>query len=224
MDNKKEKLSVIFDMDGVIFDTENMIFRIWGTVAGEYHLNGIEEVIKLCIGTNAEATKKIVLEHMGSDFDYDGYKKIVSEKFHAECDRNGMPVKKGVYEILDYLKSVGAHIGMASSTRLAIVEKELDEAGLSDYFDVVCGGDQLKRSKPEPDIYLLAAKKLGVVPHDIFAVEDSYNGIRSAYAAEMRPIMVPDMLEPDDEMKAKSVAVLKDLCEVKRYLMDNNST
>ena len=114
-------------------------------------------------------------------------------------------------------------MGLASSTRLAVVTEELQQAGLYDYFQAVTGGDQLKRSKPEPDIYLTACEKLGVKPSDAYAVEDSYNGIRSSYSAGMMPIMVPDLLPPTEEMYEKSVVVLEDLVRVREWMEEKLS-
>lgn len=124
-------------------------------------------------------------------------------------------------ELLQYLKEEKIPVGLASSTRLAAVEEELKQAGLYDYFRVVVGGDQLKRSKPEPDIYLMACEKMGISPENAYAVEDSYNGIRAAYSAGMMPIMVPDLLPATEEMREKSIAVFDDLLQVKRFLLND---
>ena len=94
----------------------------------------------------------------------------------------------------------------------------MDQDGLTGYFDVVIGGDLLKRSKPEPDIYLMACRELGVEPGQAYAIEDSYNGIRSAHAAGMHPIMVPDLMPPTDEMRQKSVVICADLYETKKFI------
>lgn len=123
-------------------------------------------------------------------------------------------------ELLQYLKEEKIPVGLASSTRLAAVEEELKQAGLYDYFRVVVGGDQLKRSKPEPDIYLMACEKMGISPENAYAVEDSYNGIRAAYSAGMMPIMVPDLLPATEEMREKSIAVFDDLLQVKRFFVE----
>ena len=130
-------------------------------------------------------------------------------------------MKTGVRELLSYLKKNSIPIALASSTRLEVVTQELKQAGLYEYFGVVMGGDQLKRSKPEPDIYLMTCEKLGVRPICTYAIEDSYNGIRSAYSAGMKPIMVPDMLPPTEEMREKSVVVLDDLLQVRDWFMAN---
>ena len=212
-----KKRAVIFDMDGVIFDSERLILDCWEQVAEKYHFTNIREVCIDCIGTNKVRTKEIVCAYYGESFPYDEYSKEVSGLFREYIQTKGLPVKKGVEELLQYLQDKRIPIGLASSTRLAVVEEELCQAGLYDYFQVVMGGDQLKRSKPEPDIYLLTCEKMGVLPERVYAIEDSYNGIRSAYSAGMMPIMVPDILQADEEMKEKSIAVLEDLFQVKYY-------
>ncbi len=218
MDIKKK--AVIFDMDGIIFDSERLILDCWEKVGEKYHFSGIREVCIDCIGTNSVKTREIISSYYGESFPYDEYKKEVTGLFREYVQTKGLPVKKGVRELLQYLKAEKIPIGLASSTRLAIVEEELRQAGLYDYFQIVMGGDQLKRSKPEPDIYLLTCEKMGILPKYAYAIEDSYNGIRSAYSAGMMPIMVPDILQADDEMKEKSIAVLQDLFQVEQYFQE----
>lgn len=213
-----EKTVVIFDMDGVLFDSEQLVLDSWEKVGEKYGLADVRQTLTDCIGTNKEKTEEIVYEHYGKDFDYEKYSKEASVLFHEYVRENGLPVKKGVRELLQYLKEEEIPVGLASSTRLAVVEEELRQAGLYDYFRVVVGGDQLKRSKPEPDIYLMACEKMGVSPKNAYAVEDSYNGIRAAYTAGMMPIMVPDLLPATEEMYEKSIAVFDDLLQVIQFL------
>ncbi len=210
--------AVIFDMDGVIFDSERLVLVCWEKVSEKYGIQGIEEVFMPCIGTNAEKTKEVVLDRYGQDFPFEEFRKEASVLFHEDVNRNGLPVKKGVRELLEYLKEREIPTAVASSTRLEVVTGELKQAGLYEYFKAVMGGDQLKRSKPEPDIYLMTCEKLGVNPGQAYAIEDSYNGIRSSYSAGMKPIMVPDMLPATEEMLQKSIVVLDDLLLVKDYL------
>lgn len=212
--------AVIFDMDGIIFDSERLILDCWEKVGERHQFANIREVCIDCIGTNRVKTKEIVCGYYGEAFPYDEYSKEATALFREYVQANGLPVKKGVKELLQYLQAEGIPIGLASSTRLAVVEEELRDAGLYDYFQVVMGGDQLKRSKPEPDIYLLTCEKMGILPECAYAIEDSYNGIRAAYRAGMMPIMVPDILQADDEMHKKCVAVLQDLLQVKRYFQE----
>lgn len=209
--------AVVFDMDGVIFDSERLVLECWQKIAQEYGLSGMREAFMPCIGTNSVMTREIVLNYYGADFPYDEFRKKSSVLFHEIVDRGELPIKKGVRELMDYLREKRVTMAVASSTRLQAVTQELKQAGLYEYFQVVMGGDQLKKSKPEPDIYLMACEKLDINPADAYAIEDSYNGIRSSHSAGMRPIMVPDMLPPTEEMRGKSVAVLEDLLQVKEW-------
>lgn len=213
--------AVIFDMDGVIFDSERLVLACWQKVGEKYGFQGIDEAFMPCIGTNAVKTKEIVLDYYGPDFPYEDFRKEASVLFHEQVDCDGLPVKEGVRELLDYLKEQGIPAAVASSTRLEVVADELKQAGLYEYFKVVMGGDKLKKSKPEPDIYLMTCDKMEVIPGRAYAIEDSYNGIRSSYSAGMKPIMVPDMLPPTEEMRQKSVAVLDNLLAVRDYLVSN---
>lgn len=212
--------AVIFDMDGTIFDSERLVLDCWEKIGEKHNITGIREVFITCIGTNKVRTKEIVYEAYGDSFPYDEFSRESSALFHETVDRQGLPVKKGTREILEFLRGNRIPMGVASSTRVAVVTEELKQAGLYDYFQIVMGGDQLTNSKPAPDIYLLACAKMGVEPGSAYAVEDSYNGIRSAYRAGMRPIMVPDVLPATDEMRSMSIAVLEDLLQVKEYLAD----
>lgn len=137
--------------------------------------------------------------------------------FHEIADTEGIPVKPGAAELLQYLSEEKVPLGLASSTRLAVVTQELQAAGLYDYFQVVVGGDLLKNSKPAPDIYLMTCERMGALPENTYAIEDSYNGIRSAHSAGMRPVMVPDLTPATEEMRDLSVAVFEDLIQVRDY-------
>lgn len=206
--------AVIFDMDGVIFDTERLCLDSWKKVAKENGLTGIQEAFYKCIGTTMIQTKSIMMNHYGDQLDYESFREQASVYFHQEEAENGLPIKKGVLEILKLLREKEIPIGLASSTSKEVVEKELKDAGLYPYFQMIIGGDLLKRSKPEPDIYLFACKEMNVEPENTIAIEDSYNGIRSAYGAGMHPIMVPDLISPDEEMITKSDLIVKDLLEI----------
>lgn len=210
--------AVVFDMDGVIFDSEKLILDIWVELGEEHNIPDVEATMHKCLGVNATETKQIFLRDYGEDFPYDVYVKEASRRFHAKADNGELPMKPGVCELLHFLKEKGYIIGLASSTREASVRQELTDAGIIDYFDELVCGDMLKKSKPEPDIYLMACDKLGVAPQEAVAIEDSFNGIRSAYAAGMTPVMVPDIAQPDEEMKEKSFKIFASLLEVKEWL------
>ena len=210
--------AVVFDMDGVIFDSEALVIKTWKVVAEKYGFDDVETVCRQCLGTNAAATRQIFLDAYGEDFPYDDYKKEMSALYHMEAAGGNLPVKPGVREILEYLNREKIKTGLATSTREAVVRKELEEAGIIRFFDVIVCGDMVKRSKPAPDIYLEACRRLQARPEDSCAVEDSYNGIRAAYAAGMKPVMVPDLAEPTEEMENLAECILPSLHEVREYL------
>ena len=207
-------------MDGVIFDSERAIMETWIILAEKYGIEGIEEVFLACTGTNHEKTRQICLDAYGEDFPYEKYERESSEMFHDKYDGGRLPIKPGVFELLDYLKSTGVKIALASSSRRESVVRELTEGGVIDYFDEIVAGDMVSKSKPDPQIYLKACEAIGVAPEDCYAIEDSYNGIRSAAAGKLRPIMVPDLRPADDEMKSLAETVLDSLNDVITYLSE----
>lgn len=209
--------AVIFDMDGVIFDSETLVMKCWRKIGKEQHIPDIEKVVRECIGTTQYASEQIFKSHYGEDFDYESNRTEVSKRYIAHVRLKGVPMKLGIVELLEYLKAEGIKIGLASSTRKKRVEEQLDIAGLTQYFDVIVCGDMVTKSKPEPDIFLTCANQLEADPENVYVMEDSYNGIRAASRANMHPIMVPDLLMPTDEMHALSEEVLHDLLEVKQY-------
>ena len=165
-----------------------------------------------------EKTKETMFRFEGPDFPYEEFRKDTSNRFHEIEETEGLPVKKGARELLSWLKESGANVGLASSTRSETVIRQLTHAGLIQYFDVIVGGEMAKKSKPEPDIYLEACKRMGITPESAYGVEDSYNGMRSLHAAGLHPIMVPDLLEANEEMQSLAEVILPDLIEVRDYL------
>ncbi len=210
--------AVVFDMDGVIFDSERAVMNCWLELAQKYDIKDIEKPYFACVGTTMARTREIMLETYGADFPYDEYAKESSNIFHEKYDDGRLPMKPGVVELLSFLKSNGKRIALASSTRRETVIKELKWADIIEYFDVIICGDMVTRSKPAPDIFLKACQELGVSPENAYAIEDSYNGIRAAHAGGLRPIMVPDLLQADDEMRELSEHVCKSLNDVIDYL------
>lgn len=219
--------TVIFDMDGVIFDTENMFLACWHKISADYHLSGVDEVYRKVIGVHAEATKAIYMEYYGADFEYDKLCGLAAKLFHEKANTEGIPVKTGAAELLECLSQNADQVGLASSTDTHIVKKQLGEAGLLKYFKVIVGGDMVGKSKPEPDIFLKALSAMEsyvqttIPPAEVFAIEDSFNGVRAAHAAGMKVIMVPDIVKPDDEMREKTAQILPSLWEVKDFLQDS---
>jgi len=209
--------AVVFDMDGVLFDTERVCEKAWLAVAEERGLAGMKEVFPECIGLNANDSRRVVFRAYGEDFDYPKFRVETGNRFRDYIEQYGLPVKTGAEELLKWLKANGWRVGLASSTKRPTVMGHLEQAGFTDYFSAVITGDMIEHSKPQPDIYLLACGQLGVEPKEAYAIEDSPNGIRAAHRAGMIPLMVPDMIEPDEELRGLSAEVFKDLLEVLDY-------
>lgn len=212
--------AVVFDMDGVLFDTERLYMDGWEKVGRQRKLTAVGDVARQCIGLNANDTRAVVLQHYGQDFPYDEVCEEIREWVKKQIENNGLPMKPGVKKLLAYLAQTDLAVGLASSTRYASVINNLRGAGIIDYFSVIVGGDMVEHSKPCPDIYLLACRKLGVEPEDAYAIEDSPNGIRSAHAAGMKPLMVPDLIAPTPEIRELSHGVYENLTEVMYFLTD----
>ncbi len=207
--------AVIFDMDGVIFDSERAVYALWREMSEKYGFKNVDTPYFKSIGTNKDATRKIFLDFYGEDFPYDEYKKEQSAAYHKKYDGGKLPLKAGVFELLEYLKKEGYFTAVASSTRSEVVRNQIEDAHLAKYFDCIIGGDMVSKSKPEPDIFLKAAE--GFEFEEIFVIEDSFNGIRAAHNAGMKPIMVPDMIPPNDEMREKAATILPDLTAVLHF-------
>lgn len=210
--------AVVFDMDGVIFDSERAVMQCWKEVASRHNIPDIEKAVLACTGTTMVRTREIMLNLYGADFPYDEYARESSAIFHSRYDGGRLPMKPGVKELLSFLKEHGKKIALASSTRQQVVTDELRDAGIIGYFDRIICGDMVSRSKPAPDIFLKACEELNVSPSDSYAIEDSYNGIRAAHAGGLHPIMVPDLLPADEEMQSLAEIVLPNLTSVMEYL------
>ncbi|SMC31311.1 haloacid dehalogenase superfamily, subfamily IA, variant 3 with third motif having DD or ED/haloacid dehalogenase superfamily, subfamily IA, variant 1 with third motif having Dx(3-4)D or Dx(3-4)E [Oscillospiraceae bacterium] len=210
--------SIIFDMDGVIFDSEKAVFGLWKELAEKYGFPDIDEVYKRTVGVNSDSTRKIFFDHYGPDFPFDEYLREESQMYHSRYDDGRLPLKPDIERVLEYIKNRGYKIAIASSTRAELVKRQIENAGLIEYFDVIVGGDMVTRSKPHPDIFLEAAERLDAIPEETYVIEDSFNGIRAAHAGGFIPVMVPDMLPPDDEMKTKASFIFDTLREVESIL------
>ena len=216
----KQVQAVIFDMDGVIFDSERLVIECWQVIADKYNIPDIVEICMRVQGNNRVETAKRFREKYGNDFPYEIYKNEVTALFRERYGNGKLPLKPGVVEILTELKRKRVPLALASSTRTDIVKLELDEAHLLPYFDAVLGGDMAPRSKPEPDIFLAAAAALGAEPKCCYVLEDSYNGIRAAHRAGMHPIMIPDMQQPTEEIRGLAEVILDNLMATLEYLRE----
>lgn len=213
-------LSVVFDMDGVLFDTQRLYLLTWYDVGEIMGLSDIKEVAAPCMGMNRNDQKNYLRNHYGKDFDCTTFMEHKDRIFKEYINR-GIDLKPGCVEILKYLKSIGAKVALASSSKRESVMHNVTETGVIQYFDQIICGDMVEHSKPSPDIYFKACEALLVEPSKTFAVEDSYNGVRSAVAAGMKTIMIPDVAPPTKELDAIIYARYNSLLEFMDYLRRN---
>lgn len=213
MNNLKNVKAIIFDMDGVLLDSETVCDRTWKMAFNELGLEVNHSVLTACIGCNKTDSARIIREHLGQDFNSEKFLERTSYYFHQIEETEGIPLMPFVEEALEFL-SKKCVLCVASSTREESVKRMLTKAGIIKYFKTLTTGDMVVHSKPDPEIYLKACASIGMKPEDCIAIEDSYNGVRSGVAAGIRTIMVPDKLPPDEEMKTIAALICKDLGEV----------
>lgn len=201
---------IVFDMDGIILASETFSDRTWMAAAKERNLDINIDLINKCRGTNKNDTIEIFKKHDGESFDGEGFLSRTSELFHQIEEAEGIPLMHYSKEILEYLKPRYT-LALASSTRGPTVERQLRTAGVIDFFETRTTGDMVVHSKPDSEIYLMACKSVGLEPSECYAIEDSLNGIKSAYATGLKPIMVVDKIQPTDEIRKMCVAVFDSL-------------
>lgn len=215
---KKEivKKGAIFDMDGLLFDTERVYRSVWSSPAPEYIPEVNPEVAEAVCGTSGEHLEKI-LKNYYPGVDAKAYICYVLDKVE-ELLKQEVPKKPGCEEILSWLHEHGFGIAVASSSRRSLIESNLKIAGVFQYFDAIVSGAELKHSKPAPDIFLLAAEQLGLAPEECYVFEDGYNGIRAGAAAGCATIMIPDLSVPTEEMRILCAGIYPDLGEALKVI------
>ena len=211
--------AVIFDMDGTLLDTERLFIDEWVKAEGK-ETPELREALCAIIGVTREQAERILYEKLGGDYPYEERRIYVDKAFEAARNAGTLPLKPGAREILESLWQQGFKLALASSTIREMVIPEMISAGLYDYFDVIVTGDDAARGKPAPDIFLEAARRLELKADQCLVIEDSYNGIRSAHAAGMRAVMVPDIKPPTEEMEQLAESILPDLAAAENYILE----
>lgn len=207
----------IFDMDGVLLDTESLCKKCWRLAAEERGLKNVDEVYYKCVGQASQDTLRNLqdfFENQDKNFVAEEWYEYAKSFFYKVEESQGLEKMKGAEECLKRLSEKGCVLALASSTRRTSVERQLTRAGLIKYFKTLTCGDSVKHSKPDPEIYTKACASVGVLPQDCAAVEDSPNGVISAYRAGLKVIMIPDQIQPTDEIKKMCTAVLTSLDEL----------
>ncbi|MEE4299145.1 MAG: HAD family phosphatase [Pseudomonadales bacterium] len=193
--------AVVFDMDGVLIDSERILRDAWTAAAAELGRDLPATLFQRIIGTSRATADRILREELGDDFplaEVFARARLLVEVAVAD----GWPAKPHALELLARLAELGVPVAVASSTRRTAVEQRLETAGLLRYVAAICAGDEVSEGKPHPEIYLTAADRIDAAPVCCIAIEDSLHGARSAHAAGMRTVLVPDLVVPPQPLPA----------------------
>ena len=209
--------AVIFDMDGVLIDTEKHYNAAWCQAATEAGFPFTREHALLLRSCEAKEGEKLMQGIFGPSFDYYAIRERRRELVRERLAQYGLEKKPGVEETLRFLRAKGIKTAVATATAFDITKSHLTTIGVCDLFDSIVSAKNVAHGKPEPDVYLYACEQIGERPQDCMAVEDSPNGIMAAYRAGLRTVMVPDLTQPDEELTKYLYACvnsLSDLCEL----------
>lgn len=218
----KDIKAVIFDMDGLMLDTEIIAFMSFRDAFKEFGYTLDEPFFETLIGRNIKGTKECILDYYGKDLDFDSILIEINKKTEDYIIKNGVKTKKGLIELLEYLKENDYKMAVATSTNREKATKLLESVGVIDYFQGMVCGDDIVNSKPNPEIFLKAAGELNIHPKECMVLEDSGAGIAAAHAAGMLPINIPDMKKPDEDMFNKSYRIYRSLLNVIDLLKDES--
>ena len=208
---KKICRGAIFDMDGLMLDTEKLLVRFWRQAASEYGYDMTDEDVFGIRSLSRKYSVPRLKERFGQEFPFEEVRSRRIKLMNDFIDQNGFEVKRGLFELLAYLKDSGKSIAVATATARDRATDYLRRINALDYFDAVICGDMVTNGKPEPDIYITAANELGIPCDECAAFEDSPNGVLSAYRAGCQVIMIPDLTQPTEEMLPTLSGVYSDL-------------
>jgi len=205
--------AVIFDMDGLMFDTERLGVEAWSNVGQKLGLNITKELMLKVIGVSWVSNKKIFTQELG-EFDFYNAQALFHEYLNDAIVNNDIPVKPGLMDLLDFLDEVKLKKAVATSSNYDDAMFFLTKAGVYNRFDAIVTGDMIANGKPNPDIFLHTAGLLGVSSEECMVLEDSINGIKAAHSAGMKPVMIPDLIPPNEEIRPLLYAKLTSLADV----------
>jgi HAD superfamily hydrolase (TIGR01509 family) len=203
----------IFDMDGLLIDTEKLYLRYWKQSAADFGYDMRDEHVYAIRSLARKYSIPKLKGFFGEDFPTEDVRAHRTELINAHIAEHGIDLKKGVFELLDYLRDNGVILAVATATPRERTLKYLEKIGAAERFDAVVCGDMVTSGKPDPEIYLTAARELGIPPENCAAFEDSPNGLKAARAAGCHVVMIPDMTQPQPEDKPYYDAVYNSLDE-----------
>ena len=213
---------VIFDMDGLMTDTERLYIDLWCRILREQGMEEHREVVTRCIGMDHGKMRAYIAETLGADFDYLSVLGEVGRRSEQYCQENGIPVKPGLYELLDYLDANRIPYAVATSSRGQGARSKLERIGVLSRLRGLVTGDMVEKGKPDPEIFVRAAQALKLPPKNCLVLEDSPHGILAAYKAGCLPMMIPDLWQPDEDIKALLYAQGNSLLDVIPVLKRQN--
>lgn len=212
--------AVIFDMDGVLIDTEKHYNAAWceaARMAG--FLDFRKEHALMLRSCDARLASEMMKDIFGAGFDYFAIREVRRRLVAERLEKYGLEKKPGIDEILAFLHEKKIKAAVATATPLELTLQHLEKIGVKDKFDKIVSAKQVEHGKPAPDVYLYACSHIGENPADCIAVEDSPNGIKSAYAAGCKPVMVPDLTPPDDEVRPLLYGVAGSLAGIREIII-----
>jgi len=209
---------LIFDMDGLMFDSEVIAEMAYKKAVKKFGYDISNEIYYQLLGRNKTDAYMIIKEHMGEEYPAHEIHKLAHEFKYAHIQEHGLPMKKGLMELLEFVKQKGILMAVASSSDKSIIEWYLKLGGIEKYFDYIISGEQVVHSKPNPEIFLRVCRELGVTPEEALVLEDSKSGIMAAVNGNIPVICIPDILDHEDEITKLTYKTLPDLTAVMEYL------
>lgn len=210
--------AIIFDMDGLMIDSERVTFECYQERLKDMNLTMDEEFYKTLLGKTIKGIYQKFYDVYGNDFPIENVIQDVHQLMAERFETEGVPVKKGLVELLHYLKDNNYKTIVATSSNRDRVDKILAQAKITEFFDDSICGDEVTKGKPNPEVFLKSCQKLGVNVDEAIVLEDSEAGIQASYDANIKVICIPDMKYPEKQYEEKTFKILKDLTEVTAYL------
>ena len=210
--------AIIFDMDGLMIDSERVTFECYQERLKDMNLTMDEEFYKTLLGKPIKGIYQRFYDVYGNDFPIETVIQDVHQLMAERFEKEGVPVKKGLVELLHYLKDNNYKTIVATSSNRDRVDKILAQAKITEFFDDSICGDEVTKGKPNPEVFLKSCQKLGVNVDEAIVLEDSEAGIQASYDANIKVICIPDMKYPEKQYEDKTFKILKDLTEVTAYL------
>ncbi len=210
--------AVIFDLDGLILDTERLAKRFWLMAFEEFGAVLSNEQYLSIVGRNVTDSNMVLQNLLGPEFPVEKCRARMREIYSDSIARDGLPIKPGIHEMVDFLKTKSIRYAIATSTGRDLTLRKLELTGLLPHFEAIIAGDEVSNGKPHPEIFLKAAALLYAAPERTIVLEDSFSGIRAAHSAGMIPIMIPDLAQPNEEIRSLAYAVVSSLHEARRLI------